>query len=174
MIGIICENEVQPIAQAISRDLAQAYNDQLQVTSMPTNEHAAWLTEPAWDDLLIVLYDTRNFPEIGSMLIQDYLSMTDGRGYVLPVALHPQRQMPPEPIGHLKAILYDDLAKGVSGRIARRIGAMLGLRLRHADTKVFISYRAVDDNTIAQQLYAFLQGDGFRPWLDEAQDEAQD
>jgi hypothetical protein len=170
MIGIVCENEAQPIAQDICEDLAQAYHDQLQVTIIPAHEQTAWCVEPAWDDLLIALYDTQNFPEMGKRFIQAYLDMSDARGYVLPVALHPQRQRPPEPMSHLKAILYDDAAKGTTGRIARRVGALLGLRLRRGDTKIFISYRAVDGSAIAQQLYAFLHSHGFNPWLDEAQD----
>jgi hypothetical protein len=170
MIGILCENEAQLIAQAICGDLAQAYHGQLQVTIIPAHEQTAWSTEPVWDDLLIVLYDTQHFPEMGKRFIQAYLDMSDARGYVLPVALHPQRQRPPEPISHLKAILYDDTAKGTTGRIARRVGALLGLRLRRGDTKVFISYRAVDGSAIAQQLEAFLHSHGFNPWRDEAQD----
>jgi hypothetical protein len=170
MIGILCEDDVQQVAQAIADDLAQAYGDQLQVQILSASVQSKWPVKQAWDDLLIVLYKGSTFPGTGTVFMQDYLQTTNGVGFILPVALFPHHTMPPVPISRLKAILLDDQANGPSGQIARRVGALLGLRLRHRDTKVFISYRAVDGHAIAQQLYERLEAEGFKPWLDKAQD----
>jgi hypothetical protein len=41
-------------------------------------------------------------------------------GFVLPVAIDPEYKIPPEPISGIKAMPYDEVAKGGSGGITRR------------------------------------------------------
>jgi hypothetical protein len=170
MIGILCEDDSKEVARIIANHVVEAYNDQVQVQLLSPTEGSVWPVEQAWDDLLIVLYSSTDFPEPGIVFMQKYLQARNDGGFVLPIAISPLHSRPPEPIRHLKAIPYDDRAIGPSGRITQRIGAILGLHLRHRDTRIFISYRAVDGRAIAQQLYDRLESEGFRPWLDEARD----
>lgn len=170
MIVIVCETETYKIAQAISADLAHAYKDQLQVAILIASDPLVWPAEYSWDDLLIVIYRNAGFPEIGKGFISGYLQSRGQINFVLPISVNPANKMPPDPISGVKAMLYDDEAKGEFGRIANRVGATLGLRIRHRDNKVFISYRAVDGSNIALKLYEFLGKNGFRPWLDEEKD----
>ncbi|MFI5331033.1 MAG: toll/interleukin-1 receptor domain-containing protein [Desulfobaccales bacterium] len=170
MIVIVCETETHKIAKAISADLAHAYKDQLQVAILIASDTIVWPAEYSWDDLLIVIYQNADFPKIGKDFISEYRQSRGQNSFVLPVSVNLANKTPPEPVSDIKAILYDDVAKGEFGRIANRVGAILGLRIRHRDHKIFISYRAVDGNLIAQKLNEFLEENGFRPWLDEAPD----
>jgi hypothetical protein len=70
----------------------------------------------------------------------------------------------------IKALEYDSSAKGPRGRLANRVGGMLGLRVLGRDSKVFISYRATDGAAIAKQLYSYLESIGHRVFLDEARE----
>jgi hypothetical protein len=47
---------------------------------------------------------------------------------------------------------------------------MLGLCLQGRNTRVFISYRAVDGKQIAEQIYDHLLSLGHKPWSDEAKE----
>jgi len=170
MIVILCEPETNHIAQSVRADLVDAYKNQLQVAVLITGQTLVWPAEIAWDDLLIVIYQSIDFPETGKDFIRTYSQSRDPYSFVLPVSLNPAYKTPPEPISGTKAIFYDDEAKGEFGRIANRVGAILGLRIRHRDHKIFISYRAVDGSNIAQKFHKFLDENGFRPWLDEAPD----
>jgi hypothetical protein len=172
MIVILCESDTQDTALAIARDLAEAYNNQLAVEIRIASPGIGWSTEPSWDDLLIVLYKA-DFPQVGKTFIQGYLRTRDGEGFVLPVAINPEYK-PPEPISGIEAMPYNEAAKGKSGGIVRRVGEILCLRLRHPNTNIFISYRAIDGSDIAQQLYKFLKKKGFEVFLDKAKDEYND
>jgi hypothetical protein len=169
MIIILCESDSKDIAQAISDDLALAYNDKLEISILKASDAIAWPYDPAWDDLLIVLFKDNNFPEAGKKFIQEYCLRDNS--FILPISVNSEHQKPPDPIGGIKAICFENENRGNDGHIIKRIGAMMGLRLRHRDHKIFISYRAIDGNLIADQLYAFLKQNGFNPWLDVAKDE---
>jgi hypothetical protein len=51
-----------------------------------------------------------------------------------------------------------------------RVGGMLGLRVQGRNSKIFISYRAVDGAKIANQLYGYLISLGHSAFLDEAKE----
>lgn len=54
--------------------------------------------------------------------------------------------------------------------ILNRIGALLGLRIQHGATQVFVSYRAADGNDAATRIHDHLTQLGYRVFLDEADD----
>jgi hypothetical protein len=87
---------------------------------------------------------------------------------LLPVATDAASKTPPKAAAVIKALEYNHAAEGPRGRLANRVGGMLGLRVQGRDSKIFISYRATDGTAIAQQLHAHLESLGHSPFLDEA------
>ena len=138
------------VAQTIRADLENAFNGHVGITTQSAEASSAWPVAVSWDDLLVVVYDTNAFPATGKKYVSDYLaarSMSPRRGNRSGLALGNHQIM-----DGIKALAYDDAAKGIAGRIAHRAGCMLGLRLQGRDSKIFISYRG-DGKYIADQLY---------------------
>lgn len=129
-----------------------------------------WPAEVSWDDLLLIVYDGVEFPDAGNRYIQEYLDARNGMGPLLPVALDSRNRRPPSAASSVKALQFDALAGGPNGRITKRAGAILGLRLQQRNTKIFISYRASDGTQIAEQLEAHLTERGYAVWRDEARE----
>lgn len=170
MVVILHQSQHANIAQQVETDLVASFSDRVTVERIGTDSIKAWPADAAWDDLLLVLYEGGDFPETGKRFIADFLEQRTHSGMLLPVALDPAARRPPGSAGDIKALEYINDAKGVDGRLARRVGAMLGLRLQGRDTKIFISYRATDGAVIAEQIYRHLESLGHRPFLDEAKE----
>lgn len=169
MIVILYQSGCQEIANEAKSDLLAAFAGHAKVELAPAISATSWPVEASWDDLLVVLYKGKDFPAAGNLFIEKYLQRPD-KAMLLPVAVDPSSPKPPDAASAIKALLYDLDAKGISGRLANRVGGMLGLRLQGRDSKIFISYRATDGSAIADQLYAHLRGLGHNPWLDEAKE----
>ena len=172
MIVILFENDCRPLANTTAGDLKEAFSDNVSIALVSAESAAVWPTKISWDDLLIVIFRSGVFPASGTAFIAAYLhsqlrAEPNGR-MLLPVAASPDQRIPPGEAATVKALQYDETAGGSRGRLATRVGGMLGLRLQGRDTKIFISYRALDGATIAQQLYDHLNSLGYRPWRDQA------
>jgi hypothetical protein len=167
MIYVLFQRENRNVAEAISADLVKVFGGHIDVILGVADEHGAWLCEVSWDDLLVVIFDEREFPKTGSDLIRDYLQKRK-KGLLLPVALKIERVLPPEAAEAFKALVFDSAAQGVTGRLVKRAGAMIGLRVQQRDNKIFISYRASDGTAIAIQLEQCLKDLGYPVWRDEA------
>ena len=167
MIIVLCEETDKGIADAITQDIAKQYDQQLNISVQLAERVNHWPGEHSWDDLLIVIYSKAEYPKSGKSFIHEYREF-DKNGFILPIAArYESNKVPPEPITDIKAIIYNDQAlKGIT----RRVGAIMGLRLRHDDSKIFISYHTTDGSEIAQELNNFLQFHGFQTWLDKAKD----
>jgi hypothetical protein len=171
MIGILYQESDSVEAEIIEEDIQQVYEGHLQTLLVSASEvRKPPAAEPSWDDLLIVLFSADDFPEEMKEFISSYLGLRHLK-CILPVNLDPNHRVPPAPISGIKAVPYDSGLRGESSRIAKRVGTMLGLRLRHQDNKIFISYRASDGTSIAKQVFDFFKENGFEVWLDEAKDE---
>lgn len=170
MIVILYQHGCQKIAKNIASDLVAAFTDHVKIQLVAANSAASWPLEASWDDLLIVLYQGKGFPATGNLFIEAYRQQRPGMATLLPVAVDPSSPKPPGAAAAIKALQYDLAAQGPSGRLANRVGGMLGLRVQGRDSKIFISYRATDGSAIAEQLYAYFQGLGHRPWLDQAKE----
>jgi len=167
MIVILHSPASHVTAETIQADLESAFNGHVVVTTQSADTASAWPAAVSWDDLLLVVYDKDDFPATGQKYISDYVAARP-KATLLPVAIDLNHTKPPEPADGIKALVYDDIAKGKSGRLAHRAGCMLGLRLQGRDSKIFISYRASDGKYIADQLYDHFVSLGHRPWKDEA------
>lgn len=170
MLMILYQSGCESYAEQVVSDLAQAFSDTIDVRTTPAESSSRWPADSSWDDLLVVLFNDASFPSAGCEYVAKYL---DGRGdaaRVLPVALSPSARVPPDPISGIKALQFGSDSLGKAGRIVRRIGAMLSLRLQGRDAKIFLSHRASDGAKIAAQLYGHMAALGYRPWLDEAKD----
>ncbi len=174
MIVIHHDSRHLAVAQSIRDSLKVAYEGRLHVSLVDAAGATAWPAEPSWDDLLIVPFGDEPLPQTGrEFLARESEADNSGRP-VLPVALSLTHPAPPEPIRHLKALAWDGAAAGPTGRLARRVGAMLGLRLRSREQTIFISYRSADGTTAAKQIEGFLADNGYQVWRDEARDEFDD
>lgn len=169
MIVILHSPAALGAAKTIETDLGAAFNGHVGLSTVAADAATVWPSTAAWDDLLLVVYDKLAFPDAGKKFISDYLAARP-KASILPVALDLDHKMPPEPAAGIKALEYDDAAKGKGGRLAHRAGCMLGLRMQGRDSKVFVSYRASDGKRIADQIYDHFIGLGHTPWKDEARE----
>jgi TIR domain len=167
MITLLYQPGCDAIAAQIKGDLDRAYASRLDMELVRADAPPATPPAPSWDDLLIVVYDAPDFPEAGNEFLKRYRGARP-KGLVLPVALSAGYPRPPAAVAEVKALAYDASASGENGRLAKRVGALLGLRLQGRDAKIFISYRALDGAQIASQLYDHLESLGYRAWKDEA------
>jgi hypothetical protein len=170
MLVILYQNDVATSAEKIAADLFAAFSDHVNVQPIAAESCSSWPTDPSWDDLLIVVYDAKTFPDAGNRFIALYLEQRPHSAMLLPVAVDPTSKKPPKAAAAIKALEYDHGAEGPRGRLANRVGGMLGLRVLGRDSKIFVSYRANDGTAIAKQLYAYLESVGHSPFLDEARE----
>jgi hypothetical protein len=170
MVGILYQSSYVSVAEKVAADLVAAFSDHVKVELIATDSCSSWPGDTSWDDLLIVVYDGKGFTDAGNLFITHYLEERPRSGMLLPVAADPASKRPPKAAEAIKALEYDDAAKGPSGRLANRVGGMLGLRVQGRDSKIFISYRATDGSAIAKQLHAHLESLGHSPFLDEAKE----
>lgn len=170
MVVILYQRGLQKIAKSVAADLIKAFSDHVEVALMPASSASSWPEDVEWDDLLVVIFDEKNFPASGNAFIAKYLKERPHSALLLPVALDPRFRKPPDAAASIKALDYDRAAKGPRGRLANRVGGMLGLRVRGRDSRIFVSYRATDGKAIAKQLHAHLEDVGHRAFLDEAKE----
>jgi hypothetical protein len=168
MILILFESRFASDVDQITADIEKAFRGNVEVGLLPAETGGVWPALPAWDDLLLILFDTNVFPHPGNKLIDDFMLQRGRRALVLPIAINPAQRRPPPSAENIKALPYNNEAKGESGRLIKRIGGMLGLRLQGRDSKIFISYRATDGTLIADQIYSHLSAIGHSPWQDQA------
>ena len=170
MVVILYQAGREKVAKRAAADLSAAFNDHVEVRLRPANTRSRWPAETSWDDLLLVIFDATNFPDTGNAFISNYMEQRPGAALVLPVAIDRAAKKPPGAAAAIKALAYDRTAQGPHGRLANRVGSMLGLRLQGRDASIFISYRASDGASIANQLHAHFELLGYRPYLDEAKE----
>jgi hypothetical protein len=170
MIIILYQRGCRKVAKQSAVDLVKAFSDHVKVRLIPASSHASWPADVAWDDLLIVMFNSKGFPGAGNSFITKYLELRSDSAILLPVAIDTAFKKPPGAAAAIKALEYDRSAKGPSGRLVNRVGGMLGLRVQGRDSKIFISYRAIDGAAIAKQLHAHLESMGHRAFLDDAKE----
>jgi hypothetical protein len=170
MVVILYQDGCKDIAEKTALELVSAFADQVTIMQVAAASAAAWPAEISWDDLLIVLYNGKDFPPPGNGFIADYLQKRPETALLLPVALNAVSPKPPEAAAAIKALPYDAAAPGLKGRLVNRAGGMLGLRLQGRDSRIFLSYRATDGAALAKQVFDHLTALGHRPFLDAAKE----
>ena len=170
MVVILYEEGTAGTAQKIASDLLAAFSSHVQVDLIGAEACSSLPADVSWDDLLIVVYGGNGFPDAGNTFIARHLEQRAHSAMLLPVAVDPASRRPPAAAAPIKALEYDRAAEGPSGRLANRVGGMLGLRVQGRDSKIFISYRATDGTAIAKQLFNHLVSLGHSPFLDEAKE----
>lgn len=171
MIVILYEARNQEIARSISEKLQEAYHNQIQINLMQAETPGVWPSEPSWDDFIIVPFDSDSLCHNAIEFVQRELRVEGRSIAALPVALSPRHGTSPTPLQHIKALPFYDNENDLSGRLVRRVGALLGLRLRNCEQLIFISYRAADGAMLADQLEGFLKNNGYQVWRDESREE---
>jgi hypothetical protein len=170
MIVILYHLGCEPTARVLRNDLQKAYLKSINVVLREDIATTDWPDPPSWDDLLVLMYDEAAYPDSAKEFINKYRAERSEAAPILPVAISTAHPKPPRPADGIKAIQFDRDSPGPNGRISRRVGAMLGLRLQGRDTEIFISHKSTDGAKLAAQLYDHLKGLGLRPWLDVAKD----
>ena len=173
MIVILHSPDCLTIAESIASDLTAAFNDRVGVSLIQADSSSSWPSAVSWDDLLLVVYDAKSFPDSGNTFVANYKASRK-IARLLPVAVDLVHKKPPTAAAAIKALEYDVSAKGKTGRLVHRAGCMLGQRMQGRDSKVFISYRATDGRAIADQLYAHFLSLGHSPYQDEAKEDDGD
>jgi hypothetical protein len=170
MVVILYEGGCEQHAQEAANDVRVAFGGHVQTRLQPAEGSNVWADPPEHDDLLMVMFRSATFPGAGQEFISAYLTERPQYGLILPVAISEDFRVPPPPANDYKALQFDADSPGPDGRLARRVGGMLGLRLQGRDAKIFLSHRASDGAHIARQLYDYFSRIGYRPYLDQAKD----
>jgi TIR domain len=170
MVIILYQHGCQKIAKSVVSDLRNAFANHIKVELIAATSASTWPADVAWDDLLIVMYNDKDYPDEADSFIRAYRKARSDSALLLPVAINLAVKRPPDAAADIKALEYDAAAKGRAGRLANRVGAMLGLRVQGRDSKIFISYRASDGKAIAKQLHSHFRSLGCNPFLDEAKE----
>ncbi|POA82133.1 hypothetical protein C1883_28725 [Pseudomonas protegens] len=170
MIVILHNEACKDVAQSMQTDLVDTFQDHVSVALALDSNSNVWPGEVEWNDMLIVLYDGTSLPREANEYVKTFLAKRPDTALILPVAVDDKFPVPPGAASAYKALPFNNDSLGTEGRLIRRAGAMLGLRLQGRNTKVFISYRAIDGSQIAEQIYDHLLALGHKPWRDEAKE----
>jgi TIR domain-containing protein len=170
MIVILYDSGHQLICTEIDTAVREAYKDQLDIKCVQADEANAWPGKPSWDDLIIVLFGSDKFE--GDQ--REFLQREAQTRPVLPVALSDKYKAPPPPLDGIKALTWNDRLHDPKGKLLRRVGSLVGLKLRSRDQTVFVSYRARDGTMLATQIETLLKEHGYRVWRDASRDEFDD
>jgi len=170
MIVILYESGCEQYAEEAANDVGAAFGGHVPTHLRSAEVPTVWPDAPAYDDLLVVMFRSAGFPKAGQEFIQTYLTNRLQYGLILPVAISEDFRVPPPPANDYKALQFDTDTLGKDGRLTRRAGGMLGLRLQGRDAKIFLSHRATDGAHIAHHLYEHFTQIGYRPYLDQAKD----
>jgi hypothetical protein len=167
MILILAEGGTEPIAEQIAAELSVKYK--LPRAAQLVAATAVWSGTNDWDDLLLVVYQSRSLPDSVVQYIEDFKKKHKTGGAIIPVGANPAFHTPPEPISGIKAVQFDGSPESTS-QIVNTAGVFLGLALRPESQRIFVSYRASDGKELAEAIHARLVSAGFDPWLDEARE----
>ncbi len=171
MIVILHPRTCTAIAERVADDLVSAFTGHIEVQRVEAETAGAWPSaERTWDDLLLVIFDASPYADVGSRFIRTFQTDRGEDAMLLPVAAVAASSKPPAPADAVKALVFDATASGVQGRLANRVGGMLGLRVQGRNTKIFVSYRGIDGKEIAVQINSHLSSLGLRTFLDEAKE----
>jgi hypothetical protein len=169
MLLLVHQSSNADLAAKLAKELVDVFHDATEVVLIGAESPSAVIRDPAWDDLLLVMFDGTIYPEKGRTFISEYLSRRPKGAAILPIATDSAHTRPPSEAESIKAFIFEQSGTNPS-RLVNRIGAMLGLRWQGRDSNLFISYRAKDGKAIANQLYNHLLRLGHRPFLDDARE----
>ena len=118
--------------------------------------------------ILVIFFDCPDLGVDETALINDFLAYFGQSATAVPVACGDASHLNGRLAG-IKALSMGE--ENALENLLRRVGAFLGLAVIPKDHQIFISYRATDGKTIADNLSRLLRAYGFRVWIDEARDE---
>ncbi|WP_112197914.1 toll/interleukin-1 receptor domain-containing protein [Rahnella sp. NRRL B-41462] len=171
MIVILHNITCKVVAEKIKINMLKEFKNHVSVELMLDSNKNTWPGDEEWNDLLITLYDENSFSDQADEFVNDFLNKRTDTALILPVALNIAYPVPPKALSKFKALPFDEADINSSQKsLIYRAGAMLGLRLQGRDTKIFISYRALDGKDLACSIYKHLLDLGHKPWLDEAKE----
>jgi len=122
-----------------------------------------------WGDILLIFYDENSIIDNN---VENIIKIYQKDNIVIPVNIS-DNSTPPKLISGIKAFRLSDYKNFelASKQFLIRIQALLGLKLRNPESKIFISYRNSDGKEIAKEIEGFLKRNGFEVYMDEAKDD---
>src|SRR5437868_7619011 len=104
MIAVLYQDGCRDIADTTASELLKTFADKVEVLLIAAETDTAWPAAPSWDDLLIVIFNGRDFPATGNQFIELYLQKRPDNAQLLPVASDATLRTPPEPAAAIKAL----------------------------------------------------------------------
>ena len=104
MVIVLYQQGCRTIARSIASDLRKAFDGFVEVTLIAASSSSFPSTTQSWDDLLIVIYNDKDFPSAGSSFITRYLNKRPQAHNLLPVAIDPAAKKPPKAAAAIKAL----------------------------------------------------------------------
>src|SRR5687768_6851013 len=96
MLVILYQGGCENIAAKVASDLIETFSAHIRVELMDADSRSSWPAEASWDDLLIVVYDRKAFPDAGNVFIARYIEQRPHSAMLLPVATDPASKQPPQ------------------------------------------------------------------------------
>jgi len=112
MVVILYQDGYEDIAEKVASDLIETFSDHVRVELLDADSRSSWPAEVSWDDLLIVVYDGKPFPDAGNTFIAQFLEQRPHSAMLLPVATDSASQKPPQAAAAIKALEYNGAAVG--------------------------------------------------------------
>lgn len=94
MLIILYQHGCQNVAKKVASDLNKAFADHVKVRLVAASSSSSWPAAASWDDLLIVMYNGKDFPATGNSFIAQYFKERPSSAILLPVAIDPAAKSP--------------------------------------------------------------------------------
>src|SRR5580704_13107385 len=107
MIVILYQAGCRDVAEKTASELLRTFADKVEVLLIAAETDTTWPAAESWDDLLIVIFNGKDFPAPGNRFIELYLQKRPETAQLLPVANDPAVRTPPEAAAAIKALQYD-------------------------------------------------------------------
>src|SRR5258708_6990685 len=103
MIVILYQSCHHKLAKKIAEHTGRAIGVHVKIKVIPATSSSSWPADTSWDDLLLVMFDRKDFPSAGNSFINQYLKARPKSAIVLPIAIDRSVRRPPDAAAEFKA-----------------------------------------------------------------------
>jgi hypothetical protein len=107
MLVILCQDRCRALAEKTASELVKVFagdvTGDVTVVQIAAESATTWPGDRSWDELLVVIYNGKDFPAAGNGFIADYLQKRRETALLLPVAMGAAFRRPPEAAVAIKA-----------------------------------------------------------------------
>ncbi len=87
MVVILYRPDCWKIAEEAAADMVKAFTNHVKVALLPAGPSSSWPGDISWDDLLVVMFDDKAFPDEGNTFIKKYLEQRPHSATLLAVTV---------------------------------------------------------------------------------------